>query len=856
MGEVYKARDTRLERAVAIKVVSSRLSSSPEARKRLEREAKAICRLSHPHVCTLFDIGHDNGVDFLVMELVDGEPLSVLLGKGPLPSRQVLKFGAQMAEALDAAHRRGIVHRDLKPANVMLTASGIKILDFGLATAVAPELPGSGITEDLTASAPLSGHGAVVGTLPYMSPEQIEGRPADVRSDVFALGAVLYEMATGRRAFRGATPAAVASAILSADPPSVSSLLPSSPSGLGQLIRTCLARDPSRRWQSARDVGLQLEAMGDAPAAPSTDRGVRRRLVPWVVASLAVAGALAVASRSRETSIPPSAPIRFTIPLPEGNASIDDVRVVSMALSPDGSQLAFAAQPRQGRSRLWLRTLAGFQARPLEGTLGATSAFWSPDGRSLGFFADGELKRLDFPSGAVLPLCRAAGNGLSGTWGNGGQILFASIESGAIYRVSTTGGPPVVEIAAKNLAGSPRLNWPVFLPDGRRFLYLARQPDQSGRLMLAAPGHPHREVLRALSNVAYVDPGYLVFVRGGALLGQRFDSTLGEVTGAPVSIADSVNYMLTTSRAEFAASRSGTIVYQSGVKTFRLSWIDRAGHALGEVGSPSGLGRVRLSPDGSRAVFDRMQQRSGTFDLWTIDVKTGAETQLTSSPGSEFLGVWLPDSHAVVFCAPRGGPPHLYRKDLTTGDETELLPAGSVQWPGDVSPDGRLLVFTQRGPRGDRDVWTLPLAGGGQASPLLSSPADEADVRVSGDGRFVSFTSNESGRAEVYLAPFPKALVRTKVSSDGGRMARWGPNGREIVYLSADRRVVSIPVRAATPLELGKPRPLFTLKDDERWAGFEMSPDGQRFLATVPEAVANRQPYSVVVNWPAELGRP
>ncbi len=856
MGEVYKARDTRLERAVAIKVVSSRLSSSPEAQKRLEREAKAICRLSHPHVCTLFDIGHENGMDFLVMELVDGEPLSVRLGKGPLPSEQVLKFGAQMAEALEAAHRRGIVHRDLKPANVMLTASGIKVLDFGLAKAVAPVSTGSGITEDLTASAPLSGHGAVVGTLPYMSPEQIEGRPADARSDVFALGAVLHEMATGRRAFRGASPAAVASAILSGDPPSVSSLLPSSPSGLDQLIQICLARDPERRWQSARDVGLQIETIGQAPSAPSAGRGGGRgHLVPWALTALAAAAALTLALRSRESNGPPPAAIRFTLPLPEGNASLDGIGTVSMALSPDGSQLAFVAQPREGRSRLWLRALADLEARPLEGTLGATSAFWSPDGRSLGFFADGKLKRLDLAGGAAVALCDVGGLGPSGTWGNGGQILYASIEDEAIHRVSTTGGPPVVEISAGRGPASTRLNWPTFLPDGRRFLYLARQ-DQSGQLMLAEAGQPPREVLQVLSNVAYVDPGYLVYVHGGALLGQRFDSALGKVTGAPVSIADSVSYVSATSRAGFAASRSGTIVYQSGFSTFRLSWIDRAGHALGDVGPPSGLARVRLSPDGARAVFDRIQKRSGTFDLWTIDVNHGAETRLTSSAGSEFLAVWLPDASAVVFSAPRGGPPHLYRRDLTTGDERELLPAGAPQLAEDVSPDGRVLIFTQRGQRGDHDVWTLPLVGRGQPSPLLSSAADEVDVRISGDGRFVSFTSDESGRPEVYLAPFPKALVRTRVSSDGGSMARWGQNGREIVYLSADGRLVSVPVRTAPALELGEPRTLFALKDARRWVGFDMSPDGQRFLATVPEAIATEQPYTVIVNWPAELGRP
>jgi Tol biopolymer transport system component len=855
MGEVYKARDTRLQRAVAVKVLPSHLSSSAEAKERLEREAKAISQLAHPHVCALFDIGHDAGVDYLVMELLEGVSLAARLESGPLPMDQVLELGTQMADALHAAHRRGIVHRDLKPANVMLTDAGVKILDFGLARPGGDALPTPGASEEHTLSSPLTAHGAVVGTLPYMSPEQVEGRPVDARTDVFALGAVLFEMTTGRRAFAGTSPAALVSAILSAEPPSLSSAGRTSPAGLDRLIRTCLARDPDRRWQSARDVGLQLEAMaeGSSPAPGHPER--RRRLVPWLLAALTAAVAVVAALSFRGSPAPPRRAFRFTIPMPQGNASPDTFAAITAALSPDGSRLAFVARPRRGRRRLWVRSLDALEPRSLDGTEGASSAFWSPDGRSIAFFADGKLKRLDFPDAAVVPLCDVARvNGLSGTWGRNGQILYAPIEGEAIYRVSTSGGPPTVEVAAEPSPASPRLNWPIFLPDGRRFLYVARLPDRGGELMLAEPGRPPRRVLRVFSNVAYVEPGYLVFVRDGTLLAQRFDPDSGRVAGEPFSIATPVSYELTRACAQFTASLDGTIAYQSGVSTNNLVWIDRTGREVGRVVGPSSLARVRLSFDGTRALFDRVQERSGTYDLWMLDLGRGTETRLTSGEGSEFAGCWLPDGKTVVFAAPRGGPPHLYRLDVATGDETELLPPGLLQFPEDASADGRVLIFSQRGDRGDMDAWTLPLVEGGQPSRLLSSPATEGDVRLSRDGRSISFLSDESGRAEVYVSPFPSAVVRSRVSSGGAQMARWNPNGREIVFLSADRRLVSVPVQTAPTLELGEPTTLFALPHDIEWGDFEIAPDGKRFLVTVPEALAGEQPYTVIVNWPAQIG--
>ena len=544
MGEVYRARDTRLDRSVAVKVLPPHQSSSPEARERFEREAKTISQLSHPNICALFDVGRQDETDFLVMELLEGETLSDRLKKGPLPLEQTLRCGVEIADALDQAHRQGIVHRDLKPGNVMLTKAGVKLLDFGLAKAIAPLLRGADASQLETATAPhdLTQEGTLLGTFPYMAPEQIEGKAADTRTDIFALGAVLYEMATGKRAFVGDTRAALASAILTSEPKPMPSLRPTCPPALDRLVRTCLAKDPERRWQTAHDVGLQLAALAeDGPLGPAPSASsVGRRLVPWVVAALGVAVGLGALLRPQAS--PPAVPrtVRFSVPPPPGRTFLDTVETVPLALSPDGSQLAFVARDPTGVTRLWLRPLSAMEARPLEGTEGALSSLWSPDGRSLAFFAAGKLKRLDLPGGSALPLCDVRpGVGLHGTWGRDGQILFASAEGEAIYRVSTAGGAPAVAVKADPSQGDTRINWPSFLPDGQRFFYLTRLRDGGGQLMLAQPGKPPRPVLPGVSSVQYVDPGYLVFAREGTLLGQRFDFANGRVAGEPFSIARS-----------------------------------------------------------------------------------------------------------------------------------------------------------------------------------------------------------------------------------------------------------------------------------------------------------------------------
>jgi Tol biopolymer transport system component len=869
MGEVYKARDTRLDRSVAVKVLPSHRSSSPEARQRFEQEARTISRLSHPHICALFDVGRQDETDFLVMELLEGETLQERLRNGPLPLDQALRCGVEIADALDKAHRRGVVHRDLKPGNVMLTKAGVKLLDFGLAKAITPLLGGFDAGELETAHAPsdLTQEGTLLGTFPYMAPEQIEGKAADTRTDIFALGTVLYEMATGRRAFAGSTQAALAAAILTGEPKAMSSLRPTTPPALDRLVRTCLARDPEERWQTAHDVGLQLAAMAEdgsfAPAAGAARPA--STLVPWAVAALAVAVALGALLRAGSSSPARPRTVRFSVPPPPGRTFLDTVETVPLSLSPDGSQLAFVARDPTGVTRLWLRPLSVMEARPLEGTEGALSSLWSPDGRSLAFFAGGKLKRLDLPGGPALPLCDVRpGVGFHGTWGRDGRILFASAEGEAIYSVSTAGGSPVVAVKADPSRGDARINWPTFLPDGQRFHYLARLRDGGGQLMLGQAGKPPRPVLPVVSSVQYVDPGYLVFAREGTLLGQRFDLASGRVVGEPFSIAEPVRYFLSSAWAAFTASPNGVLAYESSSDRSRLAWIDRSGRELGSVGVPASNNRVRISPDGRMVLFDRGQPGVGSLDLWTAELGRGTETRLTSDPQTEVAGAWAPDDSAVVFSAARGGPPHLFRKDLATGVEEELLPAGPLQFVQDVSPDGKTVVFQQRTGRGDIDVLALPLSGERTPWPVLQSPFDEWDACLSPDGRLLAFVSNESGRPEVYLTPFPAAGVRTRVSTGGLRASpsrpgamrsvAWSRDGRELFYVSADRELVAVLVRTTGALEMGTPVTLFALKGPA-WNSFDVSADGKRFLAVVPEVVANEQPLTVVLNWTAEIAR-
>jgi Tol biopolymer transport system component len=866
MGEVYEAHDPRLDRTVAIKILTSTLSSSPDVRARFEREARTISRLSHPHICAVYDVGHEASRDFLVMELLQGETLAERLLRGPLPLEQTFRYGVEIADALAHAHRQGVVHRDLKPGNVMLTASGVKLLDFGLAKAVAPMLSGGSASAAPTAAAavPLTEAGVIVGTLQYMAPEQLEGRPLDVRTDIFALGAVLYEMATGKRAFAGTSPVAIAAAVLHDDPAPISAVRPGSPVALDRLVRTCLAKDPEQRWQTAHDVGLQLAPMGEsgssiaAAMAPASGTRLRGRWtwVPWTVAATAIVVALGVWLRPVPVPRTVTTPIRFEIPPPAGGAFFDThpYETITLAVSPDGTELAFVAvQPGSG-PRIWLRPFSSLEPRPVIGTEGATSLFWAPDGRSIAFFAAGKLKRVDLAGGAAVVICDVPqAIGIFGTWGADGDILFATVIGRAIFRVSTRGGDPVAEITPDPSRGESRVFWPWFLPDGRHFIYLNMHQDRTAWLMLGEHGKPGRQIVQATSNAQYVDPGFLVYAREGTLVGQRFDAASGTVTGGPLSIAEPVRYFVTTAMTTFSTSRNGVLVYQSHTDQSRVAWFDRSGAEAGTTGVRGRVQSLRLSPDGRLVLFDRTQPRTGTYDLWSLNLADGAERRLTSDDGNENTGPWL--GNTVIFAQQVGAtPPHLFRKDLATDKEEELLQTSAFQEANDVSPDGKTLVYTERNARGDNDIWTLSLTGERMPSRFAETRFEELGPRFSRDGHWIAFTSNESGRFEVYVAPYPATGGKRLVSANGAWMPRWNRDGRELFYISSDQHVMAVPVRSTPSLELGPAVSLFLLKAGG-WDDYDVAPDGKRFLAIVPESSGNGQPLTLISNWIADVAR-
>jgi eukaryotic-like serine/threonine-protein kinase len=859
MGEVYRARDTRLERTVAVKILPAQFSSDPVRKQRFEREAKTISSLNHPHICVLYDVGHQDGMDYLVMECVEGETLAERLEKGALPLEQVLKFGMQVADALDKAHRSGVVHRDLKPGNIMLTPTGAKLLDFGLAK---PAVLVSGATlTALTPPPPVTEEGMIVGTFQYMSPEQVEGKELDGRSDIFSLGAVLYEMVTGKRAFEGRSQLSVASAILEKEPEPISAAKPMTPPAMDHAIKKCLAKLLDERWQSASDLASELKWIGEtgsqAGEAGHLLAGRRRwERVGWRLAAMFFLLLLAAAVGLWNLSIKRPHPMYFHASVP--------FAANDLALSQDGRMVAMIAYSAQANNyMLWTYEVGSRRTISLEGTQGASAPFWSQDGRSIGFFADGKLKKVDVSGGQVQVLCDAP-NGRGGAWNRDGVIVFTPDSLGGLFRVSSLGGSPVEMTKPDKSRFETSHRWPVFLPDGKHFLYLAANfagQLEKNAVFLGSLDSQERGLLVSTSaNAAYAEPGFLLYLRDNkTLVAQPFDRRRYLLSGEPHTLSDEVLYFPTVGRAVFSVSSGEVLVTQTGkgASISQLAWFERSGKPGGTAGVPGAYNNVRLSPDGHRVATDQSDADGRNTDVWILDPARGATTRLTFDPSSHQAPIWNPDGKQIVFNSNRNLGIYLRLKNAdgsgSEEDAADLGPASSGNaW--DWSRDAKYILF-----RKTNELWYLSWPER-IAKPLLQAKWTVRNAQFSPDGRWIAYSSNETGSMEIYVSPFLSGNGKWQVSTGGGQEPRWRQDGKELFYVSQDGKMMAVPVKLGASFEAGSPVAMFQTHRRQSISSqdvfsYDVSSDGQRFLIITKMDEANAAPLSITLNWASEMER-
>ena len=866
MGEVYRARDTRLGRDVAVKVLPTSLTASEQARQRFEREARTISQLSHPHICALFDVGHQDGTEYIVMELLEGQTLADRLARGALPLDQALRYGAEIADALDRAHRTGIVHRDLKPANVMLTSSGVKILDFGLAKALGPS-PSTASLTAIPTEMPLTEAGTVLGTVQYMAPEQLEGKEADARTDIFALGLVLYEMVTGRRAFSGATHASLIGAILRDDPSPISREQPLSPRALDRVVAICLAKEPEERWQTARDVALQIEGIRQdrstsepVVAAPSR----RRRLagaLPWGIAAAAAAFAVFSLFRGARPASRPG--VMRTLLLPPPGTTFDvGANAAPVAVSRDGRRLAFGARDADGSVRLWVRDLDAPDPFPVPGGEGVHFPFWSPDSRLIGFFARGALKVVEAsptPQPARV-LATDISEPRGGTWAEDGTILYSLGNRSHLMRVPAAGGKAVP--ATRLEPGEISYRWPRFLPGGHRFLYELRTRNPGDPMsgvratFVGSLDSPKKTlVLSDDRSAAYASPGYLLFGRAATLMAVVCDPKSLAIQGEPAVLASRVEGFVAPGSPFFSVSED-LLVYSSriGTRPAQMTWLDRSGRELSTVGPAGDFFSFALRADGLAVVASAAEGATAP-DLWTFDTGLGRGIRLTRDAVPQLVPVVSPDGRRIFFSSYVRGPWDIWEAS-TQGelDPKPFLESDATRTANDVSPDGRYLLYREFNPGTLGDLKFVPLEGERKPRTFVGTGDDETNGDFSPDGRWVAYTSDASGRREVYVASFPDPVRRFPVTTQGGSQPRWSRDGKELFYVRSGQ-LLAVPVeRKGDELAFGQERalfhiPLFTLGDSgfDAITRYDVSPDG-RFLALLrTDQVPD--PLVLVLNW-------
>jgi serine/threonine protein kinase len=875
MGEVFRARDTRLDRIVAIKILPPQVSNDPIHKQRFEREAKTISSLNHPNICVLYDVGHQDGTDYLVMECLEGETLAKRLEKGPLPLDQVLKFGGQIADALDQAHRSGVVHRDLKPGNIMLTPTGAKLLDFGLAKPSMPLTSGLTLTAAATPSTPVTQEGAILGTFQYMSPEQIEGKELDGRSDIFSLGAVLYEMLTGHRAFPGKSQLSVASAIMESEPAPIVSTKPLTPPALDRAIRRCLAKDPDDRWQTARDIAIELKWIAESglqwgAAVPAQHRP--RKTEQLLLAGLVVTAAVALVLGFLYVKRSPAEPhvTRTYVKAEEGSGFIFSGDQKGFAISPDGLNLSYVASTASpdSKSALWLRPMASLHARLLPGTEAAAFPFWSPDGRYIGFFAGGKLKKIDIQGGPPSVICDAP-DGRGGSWNQQGDIVFTPTVNSPIYRVSASGGP-ISKLTSQDPSKNETTHrWPSFLPDGRHFIFLAGStftPSESATnsIMMGSLDSKETKLLFHTHYQAEYASGHILFLRQSSLMAQPFDVKRFELKGEAVPIAEQVLEDSSIARASFSPSLNGLLFYAEGAaKNRQLVWFDRSGKQIGAVPGDDAYAGIGLSRDGKKLVY----YLDGTgFDVWSFDIARGVKIPLTfgsSSGQGNLYPVWSPEGKYVAYTSYRDGKYSLYQKSADgSGGETLLLEGiDHFRVPTSWSNDGKFLVYHEgvsgatyaNGVPGGWSIWVLPLFGDHKAYPFIQSTFSAREASFSPDGKWLAYCSNESGEYRVYVVPFPGPGGKWQVSLGDGRRPLWRRDGKEIFYLSADNKLMAASVETlGGSFKAGVAHVLFDSHSYGVFGRYDASADGQRFIV-VYEGDRPTSTLTSVVNWTADL---
>jgi serine/threonine-protein kinase len=868
MGEVYRARDTRLDRIVAIKVLSAPLGDRPDLRDRFEREAHTIAKLNHPHICTLYDVGRDEGTDYLVMEYLEGETLAARLARGPLPMQHALQLSVQIADAVDRAHRQGITHRDLKPANIMLVRRGsasapadAKLLDFGLAK-LKHAIPDTGLSALQTTAAASTAHGEILGTLHYMAPEQLEGKDVDARTDIFAFGAVVHEMLTGKKAFEGQSQASVIAAILEREPPPPSALQPMAPLALDRIVRRCLAKDPDDRWQTARDVAAELKWIAEsetaiAPAQTEVRGPVapRRRLIFVAVGALLIGAALTgVAMWNRMPGAPalavsPSSVTRLAIALPPGETLSISQNQPIIALSPNGDQLSYVAL-RDGKQQLFVRAMNSLEPRVFPGTDGALAPFFSPDGQWIAFFADGKLKKVAAGGGAVATIANATGFS-GGSWDNAGTILFVDTPGGPLLRVAADGGVPQV-LARNNKQGTSS---PEFLPNGRAIIFgIASGPYGGGSVVARSLDTGQERILA--SNAAFprfVSSGHLVFWRAQNLVAVPFDAVNLQLTGTEVPVVEDVLL------GQFSiAARTGSLAYVTGMtgsSQRRMIWVTRNGARLPLDAPIRSYDSPQISPDGRKVAVEVGSQ------TWIYDFGRGALTRLAFEGETNDSPIWSPDGKRIAVRSDRTGTANMsmfWQLADGGGGAEPLTNAGVGQLPRSFSPDGKILAFQEVNADTRRNIWMLRMADR-KAQPFLTTPATEGAVKFSPDGRWLAYVSDESGRPEIFVQPFPATGGKWQVSTDGGTEPAWNRNGRELFYRSGTR-MMAVDVATESTFSAGKPRMLFegnyaTSQFPLTGFAYDVSADGQRFLmieGTGGQGTASAE-INVVLNWSEEL---